>query len=62
MSNSSSAPKGVHDTEPLKKTVGDYPERPYSEAVTKEHRAVLEEQGLVFPKGAEGDPSQENPA
>ena len=39
------APKGVHDSEPLKNTVGDYPERPYSEAISPEHRAHLKELG-----------------
>jgi hypothetical protein len=28
----------------VKNVVGDYPERPYDQAISKEHRAFLEEQ------------------
>jgi hypothetical protein len=37
--------KGLHDGNPRRKIVGDYPERPYSEAVTKEHLEVLRAAG-----------------
>lgn len=30
----------------VKNVVGDYPDRPYKEAVTKEHEAFLTEQGV----------------
>jgi hypothetical protein len=36
------APAAAPAQEPV---VGDYPERPYAQAVTAEHRAVLEEAG-----------------
>ncbi len=46
-STSDNTPKGIHDSEPLKRTVEDYPERPYEEAVTKEHAAALREAGFT---------------
>lgn len=49
---SDSEKKGLHDTEPRKTITDDYPERPYGEAVSKEHRAVLTEAGFEVPKSA----------
>jgi hypothetical protein len=37
--------EGLRDGQPRRKIVGDYPERPYSEAVTKEHLEVLKAAG-----------------
>lgn len=36
---------GVHDAAPRKVIVDDYPERPYSEAISPEHLEVLRELG-----------------
>jgi hypothetical protein len=36
---------GVHDAAPRKEIVGDYPERPYLDAITPEHLEVLREVG-----------------
>ncbi len=41
---SKAAPKGINEV-PVEKTVDDYPERPYSEAVSKEHLAYLKTHG-----------------
>jgi len=37
--------KGLHDGPVRKEVVGEYPERPYSEAITPEHREVLKALG-----------------
>lgn len=36
---------GIHLTKPRTTVVDDYPERPYSEAITEPHRALLTEFG-----------------
>lgn len=36
---------GLHDGRPRKTIVGDYPERPYKDAITKEHYEVLKAAG-----------------
>ncbi len=38
------APKGINEVE-VEKTVDDYPERPYSEAISESHRAYLKAHG-----------------
>lgn len=43
----SSEKKGLHDSEPVKNVVGDYPERPYEDAVTKEQAEHLREAGVT---------------
>jgi hypothetical protein len=42
---------------PVSKIVGDYPERPYGDAVSDEHREVLKEAGYDVAKKTEGDPT-----
>lgn len=44
--------KGLRDSEPRKDVVdaSAYPERPYGEAVTDAHRAVLREHGIEVTK------------
>ncbi len=51
-SNDESTPKGIHDSQPRRNIVGDYPERPYGEAISKEHRTVLEEAGFETEQAA----------
>lgn len=55
----SESKKGVHDTEPIKDVVdvSAYPDRPYSEAVTKEHKAYLEGLGHKVGKADAEDPT-----
>lgn len=37
---------GIHDAAPRRKTVDDYPDRPYAEAITEEHREHLKSHGI----------------
>lgn len=57
--SSDETPKGLHDSKPLaaSKIVGDYPERPYGDAVTDEHRKELEALGIEVPKKSVVDPT-----
>jgi hypothetical protein len=48
MANAAAEPeKNVQSEREVKKVVGDYPDRPDSEALTKEQKTLLEERGLA---------------
>lgn len=51
--------KGLHDGEPLKDVVdtGAYPERPYHEAVSDEHKAWLADREVKVTKTTTEDPT-----
>lgn len=40
------AKRGKLSFEPVKNSVGDYPERPFGDAITDEHRKFLEDSGV----------------
>lgn len=45
--------KGLHDSAPKVAPTGAYPDRPYGEAVTKEHKEWLASQGVKVTKTTE---------
>lgn len=54
MADNDKTPRGLHDVKEGPAKVENYPERSYYEALSDEHRKVLEEAGQLPPKPSKG--------